>query len=128
MRRLAWAVALVVTLTIALAGQPWIAVAQYGYQSPGKPAAGQEEKKTPPVKTVLGKVKAVTANAVILQVVQKDKSTKDLTFALDPEIRVRAGKQAMLVKEIKEGDTARVAYVETDGKLVAQAIVLQPAK
>lgn len=128
MRRPGWTAALVVTLTAVLGGQPWIAVAQYGYQSSGKPAAGQEEKKTLPVKTVLGKVKAIRANAVILQVVQKDKSTKELTFLLDPEARVRAGKKAMLVKEIKEGDAATVAYVEADGKLVAQAVILRPAK
>ena len=87
---------------------------------PGSPLPDRKKRRHLLSRLILGKVKAVTANAVILKVVQKDKSTKESTFTLAPEIRVRAGKQAMLVKEIKEGDTARVAYVETDGKLVAQ--------
>jgi hypothetical protein len=78
--------------------------------APAKPA---EKKAAPKVKTVTGELTAADANAGTAKVKSKD---KELTFTeATPNAKESLGK-------VKVGDTVKVAYAESDGKLTLRSI------
>jgi len=94
------------------------------------PAPGQPEKAAPAqpatkVKRLTGSVKSASEENLVLEVTQKDKSTKEYTFALDPKAKLSRAGKAIVVKDVHSGDSATVSFTESEGKLVAKAVTVR---
>jgi len=87
-----------------------------------KPAAAK-------LKRASGTVKSVSADSLVIEVTEKDKSKKDLTFALDKSSKLSKGGKSVIAKDMAAGDSARVSYEEKEGKMTAKSVtVTAPAK
>lgn len=89
--------------------------------------AEKVEKKAAKTLKASGKVKSVKADAneLVLEVAQKDKTTKDVAFSVDPKAKVTLSKKSITLKEVKEGEAVTVSYIEEAGKNVAKSIALK---
>src|SRR3989304_1167906 len=103
--------------------------------APGQPEKPAAEKAAPAqpatkVKRLTGSVKSASEENLVLEVTQKDKSTKEYTFALDPKAKLSRAGKAIVVKDVHSGDSATVSFTESEGKLVAKAVTVgaKPAK
>ena len=98
--------------------------------APGQPEKPAAEKAAPAqpatkVKRLTGSVKSASEENLVLEVTQKDKSTKEYTFALDPKAKLSRAGKAIVVKDVHSGDSATVSFTESEGKLVAKAVTVR---
>jgi cytoskeletal protein RodZ len=121
------AVAVGVSLVLGILG---LASAQQAppAKQPEKPTAEKAAPAKAPAKRVTGSVKSASEESLILEVVQKDKSTKEYTFALDPKAKLSRAGKAITVKDLKQGDSLTVSFTETNGKLVANTVSVRAKK
>lgn len=85
--------------------------------SPAKPAAKP--------KRLTGSVKSASEESLIQEVIQKDKSTKEYTFAVDPKAKISKTGKAITLKDLQPGDAATASFTPADGKLVAKAVTVR---
>jgi len=81
-------------------------------------------RKAPKSMKITGEVVSVdtTANIVILKA-QKG----EMTFTVDKETRIMAGRQQMTLADLKAGTKLTVKYSVVDGKNVAKRLVMSTA-
>lgn len=91
---------------------------------PEKPAAEKAAPAKPGVKAtrVTGSVKSVSADSLVVEVPQKDKSMKEYTFALDLKAQLSKAGKKIAPGDLQAGDRATVSFREAEGKLVATAV------
>ena len=94
---------------------------------PEKPAVEKAAPAKPAAKAqrLAGTVKAASEESLTLEVAQKDKTTKEYVFVLDPEAKISKAGKAIVAKGLQPGDRATVAFAETDGKLVARTVTIR---
>ena len=100
---------------------------------PAKPEKPTVEKAAPAKaaaksQRLTGSVKSASEENLVLEVIQKDKSTKEYAFAVDPKAKLSRGGKAITVKDLKQGDSITVSFTEVDGKLVANAVAVRAKK
>ena len=70
-----------------------------------------------------GKVVTVDAQAKSVTIQMSEQGQmRNLTFALDPQVKIQRGGQAVALGEIKSGESVTVSYRSADGKNVALSI------
>ncbi len=94
---------------------------------PEKPAAEKvaPSKAAPKAQRLTGSIKSASEESLVLEVRQKDKSTKEYAFALDPKAKLSKAGKAITAKELQPGDPATVSFTEAEGKLVAKAVTVR---
>jgi hypothetical protein len=94
---------------------------------PEKPAVEKAAPAKPAVKPqrLTGSVKSAAAGSLVLEVTQKDKSTKEYSFALNPKAKLSKAGKAITAEDLQPGDSATVSFTEADGKLVANAVTVR---
>jgi hypothetical protein len=95
-----------------------------GGASTAAPAAKKAAMKPP----VTGTVKTAAPDSLVLVTMDKDKKEKEWAFVLDKDTTIKQGDKKVEAKDLKEKDTATVAYKEADGKMIATTVTLKPAK
>lgn len=94
---------------------------------PEKPAVEKAAPVKPAAKArrAAGTVKTASEDSLTLEVAQKDKTTKEYVFVLDPKAKISKAGKAIVAKDLQPGDRATVAFAETDGKLVARTVTIR---
>jgi Cu/Ag efflux protein CusF len=91
------------------------------------PVVAQDKATTKPSKlearTVNGTVQSITATAIVVRGMEKDKE-REWAFSVDDKTTVRKGSQAASAATLKEGDKVTVNYTERDGKIIAQSVTV----
>ncbi|MBI1963551.1 MAG: hypothetical protein HY616_00105 [Candidatus Rokubacteria bacterium] len=126
------ALGIAVAFTAALAG---FAAAQTPAPAPA-PApmkADKGEMKKMPAKNANGAVKSASADSVVVAGKEKVKGSKEMkdvewTFGVDAKTAIKKGGKSITAADLKAGDPVHVRYMEHDGKAVATAINVRPAK
>ena len=100
---------------------------------PQKPVTEKAPAAKPPaakLQQVTGSVKSAAEESLVLEVPQKDKSTKEYTFTFDPRAKLSKAGKTIVAKDVQPGDSATVSFTESEGKLVAKAVTVRakPAK
>ena len=93
--------------------------------TPAKPAEKMPAKPTAKVKRASGTVKSVSEDSLVLEVTQKDKTKKDMTFALDKTTKISKSGKSVTAKDVKAGDSVTVSYTEAEGKMMAKSVELK---
>lgn len=133
------ALGIAVAFTAALAG---FAAAQTPAPAPapapvkadkGEMKADKGEMKKMPAKNANGAVKVASADSVVVAGKEKVKGSKELkdvewTFGVDAKTAIKKGGKSITAADLKAGDPVHVRYMEHDGKAVAAAINVRPAK
>ena len=98
-------------------------------QAPAKQQPCAAKPAAAKLKRASGTVKSVSADSLVIEVTEKDKSKKDLTFALDKSSKLSKGGKSVIAKDVAAGDSATVSYEEKEGKMTAKSVtVTAPAK
>ena len=119
-------------LSVAVAflfGSLTVATAQQAPAPTPAPAAKPAEKMPakPKVKRASGTVKSVSEDSLVLEVAQKDKTKKDMTFALDKTTKISKSGKSVTTKDVKVGDAASVSYEDGQaGKMMAKSVTVRP--
>ncbi len=92
--------------------------------SPAAPAGGTT-KPADEVKTVTGMLKAVDAGRLVVEV--PGETPKQYSFLLARSTMNVGGKEGTTA-DLKEGDTVRVTYTESEGKLIAKTVTARAAR
>ena len=93
------------------------------------PAAGTTAPKAPAKpKSATGAVKSASADSLVLTTMDKNKTEKEWSFVLDKDTKLMKAGKPIEAKDIAAKDTATVAYVEADGKMVAKTVTIKAAK
>jgi hypothetical protein len=115
-------------------GSAWAQQAP-GAGEPQKPAVEKPAPAKPAakLKRLTGSVKSASEESLILEVTQKNKTTKEYTFTLDPKAKLSKAEKGVAAKDLQPGDAVTVSYAEADGKLIAKTVtakakVEKPAK
>jgi hypothetical protein len=91
------------------------------------PAAPAPTQKTPAhkekAKSAAGTVKSASADSLVL-VASKDK--KEWTFELDKDTKITKAGKAATAADLAADDSARVTYIEHDGKMHATSVSAKP--
>ena len=120
--------AIVATAFVAsLAAVPVLAQSTSTTTTP--PAAGTTAPKAPAKpKSATGAVKSASADSLVLTTMDKNKTEKEWSFVLDKDTKLMKAGKPIEAKDIAAKDTATVAYVEADGKMVAKTVTIKAAK
>jgi hypothetical protein len=135
--------AIVVTALVASLTAP--ALGQGTSSSPGTPApaaspststggvaAPKTTSKAPEAiakpKHATGAVKSATTDSLVLVTMDKNKMEKEWSFVLDKDTKLMKASKTIEAKDIVAKDTATVAYLESDGKIVAKTVTIKAAK
>ena len=93
------------------------------------PAAGTTSPKaSAKPKSATGAVKSASADSLVLTTMDKNKTEKEWSFVLDKDTKLMKAGKPIEAKDIAAKDTATVAYVEADGKMVAKTVTIKAAK
>ena len=100
---------------------------------PAKPEKPAVEKAAPAKaaaksQRLTGSVKSASEEGLVLEVVQKDKSTKEYTFALAQKAKLSRAGKAITVKDFNAGDSVTVSFTEANGKLIANTVSVRVKK
>jgi len=92
-----------------------------------KPAVEKPVPAKPAAKTqrLIGSLKSASEESLILEVMGKDKTTKESSFALDPKTKISRAGKSITPKDLQPGDPVAVSFTQIDGKLVAQAVTVK---
>ncbi len=118
------------SLTLAAAQQAPAPAPAPAAKPAEKPAEKMPAKPAAKVKRASGTVKSVSEDSLVLEVTQKDKTKKDMTFALDKTTKISKSGKSVTAKDVKVGDAVSTSYEEGDaGKMMAKSVsVRAPAK
>jgi hypothetical protein len=97
-----------------------------GTAAPKAPAKAPEATAKP--KHATGAVKSAAADSLVLVTMDKNKTEKEWSFVLDKDTKLVKASKAIEAKDIVAKDTATVAYVESDGKMVAKTVTIKATK
>lgn len=94
---------------------------------------GEMKMKKIPAKNANGAVKSASADSVVVAGKEKVKGSKEMkdvewTFGVDAKTAIKKGGKSITATDLKAGDPVHVRYMEHDGKAVATAINVRPAK
>ena len=114
--------ALAVSVAFVL-GSLTVAQAQQAPAPAAKPAEKPAEK---PAAKASGTVKSASETSLVVEVAQKDKTKKEMSFILDKATKLTKAGKSVTAKDIMVGDRATVSY---DDKMMAKSVSLRaPAK
>jgi len=114
--------ALAVSIAFVL-GSLTVAQAQQAPAPAAKPAEKPAEK---PAAKASGTVKSASETSLVVEVAQKDKTKKEMSFILDKATKLTKAGKSVTAKDIMVGDRATVSY---DDKMMAKSVSLRaPAK
>ncbi len=114
------------SLTLAAAQQAPAPAPAPAAKPAEKPAEKMPAKPAAKVKRASGTVKSAAEDSLVLEVAQKDKTKKDMTFALDKTTKISKSGKSVTAKDVKAGDTARVSYEEGEaGKMMAKNVTVR---
>jgi len=119
--------ALAVSIAFVL-GSLTVAQAQQAPAPAAKPAEKPAEKPAakPAAKPASGTVKSASETSLVVEVAQKDKTKKEMSFILDKATKLTKAGKSVTAKDIMVGDRATVSY---DDKMMAKSVSLRaPAK
>ena len=119
--------ALAVSVAFVL-GSLTVAQAQQAPAPAAKPAEKPAEKPAakPAAKPASGTVKSASETSLVVEVAQKDKTKKEMSFILDKATKLTKAGKSVTAKDIMVGDRATVSY---DDKMMAKSVSLRaPAK
>ena len=89
----------------------------------GSPASAAEKHHGMKARDAHGTVKAAGAESIVVA----GKGADEWTFELDQETKIRRAGKTIVPADLHAGDPVQVRYVEHDGKLVAQRVVVKAA-
>jgi hypothetical protein len=93
--------------------------------APAAPGAKAPTAKKVATKSATGTVKSTTADSLMLVTEGKDKKTKEWTFVLDKDTKIRKAGKPAEAKDLAEKDVATVTYTEAEGKMHAKSVVVK---
>jgi hypothetical protein len=95
-------------------------------EKPSDKAAKAAEKK-PATRNANGVVRSAGADSVVVAGKEKGKDA-EWTFAVDPKTKIKKGGKDITAKDLAAGDNVHVRYMDHEGKAMAMAITVRPAK
>ena len=88
--------------------------------------AQAQQAPAPAAKPASGTVKSASETSLVVEVAQKDKTKKEMSFILDKATKLTKAGKSVTAKDIMVGDRATVSY---DDKMMAKSVSLRaPAK
>lgn len=118
------ALIVVVWFVIGVTAVAYRVVERAALPSPAAPTGGTR-KPADEVKTVTGMLKTVHAGSLVVEV--SGETPKQYSFLLARSTMNVGGKEGTTA-DLKEGDTVRVTYTESEGKLIAETVTVRAAR
>jgi hypothetical protein len=88
--------------------------------------AEKKADKKPTTKTANGTVKSASADSIVVTGKVKGKD-EEWTFGVDSKTSIKKGGKAIMAGDVKAGDSVQVKYMEHDGKVMAQSVMVKGA-
>lgn len=110
---------------LAVAQTPPPAAEKKAEKAAEKTEKKAEKKATP--KNVNGTVKSAGADTIVVAGKQKGEDV-EWTFAVDAKTKIKKGGKEITAKDLAAGDNVHVRYMDHEGKAMATAITVRPAK